>query len=161
MDIEVTVAIRTVAVLIYAFVAISDLRTREAPNTAWIVLLGLGVLGLVVDSISIRDLVGLALVVTIVSVVSVIAFRKGVIGGADAKAVMVLPVIFPRVPGSEVWNGVFGVLLQGLEVLIVVSVVAGIAGLVWQLQLDDDDERGVPFLVPIFISTVALFAIGV
>jgi hypothetical protein len=101
---------------------------------------------------------GLVIVTATVAAVAIGAWRQDLIGGADAKIVMVLPIAFPRLPESGFRSGVLGALLQGFEVVMVVSAVAGLVGLVFISVANhrDVDLGGVPFLVPIFAGVVAL-----
>lgn len=160
LGLDPSLLLRAAGFVVFAAVAASDLRTRKAPNEAWATLLFIGGLALLTDGFLLPEVIGLGIVVTFVSAVALVAFRHRAIGGADAKALMVLPIVFPRLPTREMWNGVFGALLQGLEVVVVVSVAAGLVGLAWQLgraRLDVDDGKEVPFLVPIFVSVAVLW----
>lgn len=153
--------IMVLALIVLASAAVSDLREREAPNRAWIALFALGVAGLWLHDVGLAQLIGLGIVVSFVAFVSITAFLRQWIGGADAKAAMVLPVAFPRLPNREVADGVFGAFTQGFEVLMLVCIVAGLVGLAWQYRLDEEANRGVPFLVAIFAGALAVVALPV
>lgn len=161
MELTLQLGLRVIAVVWFAAAAVADLRTRTVPNAIWVILLAIGAFGLWADGFGPVELAGVAIVVATVSAGAITAFARGWIGGADAKALMLIPVVFPRVPTRDIWTGVLGPLLQGFEVVIVVFTVAGLVGLAWQLALsrasDRRRDRGVPFLVPVCVSVVALF----
>lgn len=147
-----------VGAAVYAAAALDDLGTRSAGNGYWAALFLIGLLQLAVVQPSVGTMFGLAIVTTTVGAVAIDCWRRGLIGGADAKAVVVLPIVFPRSPGSDLRRSVLGTLLQGFEVAMVVSAVAGFVGLgiIAAANRRDVDLDGVPFLVPIFCGVVAL-----
>lgn len=149
--------LRGLAALVYAGAAAHDVRTRRAPDAAWIAIATLGIAALAIEAATLGTIVGVVLLVVVVAIATTVGFSRGFIGGADAKAAMVLPIAFPRLPGTDPASGVFGTLHQGFEVLMVVCAVAGLVGLaISSVGGDDIDERGIPFLVPIFAGVVAL-----
>jgi preflagellin peptidase FlaK len=99
--------LRLVAVPVLGWAAYRDVETRRVPNRTW---LPLGVLGLVLLAVDLWAVVPpttvtdrLVLLRTAISlgVVAPLAYlfwRLGAFGGADAKALIVLAVLFPTVP---------------------------------------------------------------
>jgi preflagellin peptidase FlaK len=98
---------RLLAVPLLAWAAFRDVRTRRVPNWVWYLLGGLGLVLLVADLANrvpfaapyarlelIRTAVSLGLVVPL----SYGFWRIGGFGGADAKALMALAVLFPTYP---------------------------------------------------------------
>ena len=99
--------LRLVAVPLFAWAALRDIRTRRVPNTVWYVLGGLGTLLLLVDLANWYPFAApdtrLHLVQTGVSLLFIAPlgyafWRLGGFGGADAKALMALAVLFPTYP---------------------------------------------------------------
>jgi preflagellin peptidase FlaK len=99
--------LRLVAVPLFGWAALRDVRTRRVPNRVWYVLGGLGIGLLAVDLLTWYPFTGrfgtLRLIQIGVSVFFVAPlgyafWRIGGFGGADAKALMVLAVLFPTYP---------------------------------------------------------------
>lgn len=110
----VTDGLRLVALPVFAWAAIRDVRTRRVPNVTWYPLIGLGVLLLVWDGLRVVEVggltsrlfairVGLSLIV--IAPAGYLFYRLGAFGGADAKALGTIAVLFPTFP--TYW--VFGV----------------------------------------------------
>lgn len=158
--------IRATTLLVFAYVAISDVRSRTAPNRAWTALAIVGALALALELVNTTDrlatVAAVAGVVLIISSIAIVGYQQGLIGGADAKASMVIPIVFPHLPGEAFRKGVFGMLTQGVEVVIWVWIGTAIVGLWWPLSdwVFDADHDGIPVLLPIFIAIVALFAVA-
>lgn len=162
---EVSLFLRACSVFVFAYAAWSDHRTRTAPNAAWGVLLLLGIGALSVDlyshSAPVSAARGVAIVIVGLSSLSLFAWRAGAIGGADAKAVMLIPVVFPKLPGQALEETTFGTLTQGVEGLMLVWVVAGIVGLWWPVKERlGHEQSGIPFLIPIAAAVLSLFAVS-
>jgi preflagellin peptidase FlaK len=99
--------LRLLAVPVLGWAAYRDIRTRRVPNATWVPLglLGVGLLGwslvshlpptTVVDRLV---LLRTALSVGLVAPLGYLFWRVGGFGGADAKALVVLAVLFPTVP---------------------------------------------------------------
>ena len=99
--------LRLLAVPAFAWAAYRDIRTRRVPNKLWVPLAALGVLALALDFSSglpadpfARQLVYLRVGVSVAMVAPLgyIFYRIGGFGGADAKAVLVLALLFPLYP---------------------------------------------------------------
>jgi preflagellin peptidase FlaK len=99
--------LRLLAVPLLGWAAVRDVRTRRVPNWVWAVLAGLGALLLLVDLVSWypfdspRDLLRLTQVgmsLFFVAPLGYFFWRIGGFGGADAKALMALAVLFPTFP---------------------------------------------------------------
>ena len=99
--------LRLIAVPVFAWAAYHDLRTRRVANATWLPLYALGVLFLVVEGWAALSAGGversLFLVRCVVSlgIVAPLGFlfwRLGGFGGADAKALIALAVLFPTYP---------------------------------------------------------------
>jgi preflagellin peptidase FlaK len=101
--------LRLLAVPAFGWVALRDYRTRRVPGRAWYPILALGVVTLGMDTAAAVGGTGpspLYLVrVAFSLVVALLAYafyRIGAFGGADAKAVGALAVLFPTYPAYEV-----------------------------------------------------------
>jgi preflagellin peptidase FlaK len=99
--------LRLLAVPLFGWAALRDVRTRRVPNRVWYVLGGLGIVLLAVDLLRWYPFTGrfgtLRLIQVGVSVLFVAPlgygfWRIGGFGGADAKALMALAVLFPTYP---------------------------------------------------------------
>jgi len=102
---------RLVAVPVFAWAAYRDVETRRVPNRTWLPLAALGVLLLLVESwrITTGDVLGgdparerfflsVAISLGLVAPVGYLFYWFGGFGGADAKALIVLAVLFPTFP---------------------------------------------------------------
>lgn len=97
--------LRLVVVPVLGWAAWRDLRTRRVPNEVWYPLAALGValfgweLLTAASGAAVRRIVyAMALSVGIVVPLAYVFWRVGGFGGADAKAFMVLAVVFPTYP---------------------------------------------------------------
>ena len=99
--------LRLVAVPLFAWAAVRDIRTRRVPNRVWFVLGGLGLVLLLVDLVgwypftTFRDrlrLIQTGVSLFFVAPLGYVFWRIGGFGGADAKALMALAVLFPTYP---------------------------------------------------------------
>ena len=103
--------VRLVAVPVFAWAAYRDVQTRRVPNRTWLPLAALGVLLLLVESwrIATGDVLGgdparerfflsVAVSLGLVAPVGYLFYWFGGFGGADAKALIVLAVLFPTFP---------------------------------------------------------------
>jgi len=103
--------VRLVAVPVFAWAAYRDIETRRVPNRTWLPLAVLGVALLAVESwrISTGDVLGgdpareqfflsVAVSLGLVAPVGYLFYWFGGFGGADAKALIVLAVLFPTFP---------------------------------------------------------------
>ena len=98
--------LRLVAVPAFAWAAHRDVRTRRIPNRLWPPLVAVGVLALALDFAGGLPagfegeiaLLRIAVSVGLVAPLGYVFFRVGGFGGADAKAVIALAVLFPLYP---------------------------------------------------------------
>jgi preflagellin peptidase FlaK len=99
--------LRLLAVPVFGWAAYRDIATRRVPNETWLPLVALGVLLLVVDVRAVLDadafrqrlfLIHLVVSLGLVAPLGYVFWRLGGFGGADAKAVMVLALLFPEFP---------------------------------------------------------------
>jgi hypothetical protein len=100
--------LRLLCLPLFGWAAVRDIRTRRVPNRAWLPLLALGVALLAWDFSSTlwgpqpldADVFALraAISIGVVAPFGVLFWRVGAFGGADAKALAVLCLLFPSVP---------------------------------------------------------------
>ena len=99
--------LRLLAVPAFAWAAYRDIRTRRVPNRLWLPLVALGVLALAFDLAGGLPadpfdrqilLLRVGVSVGLVAPLGYIFYRIGGFGGADAKAVLVLALLFPLYP---------------------------------------------------------------
>jgi preflagellin peptidase FlaK len=111
---------RLLAVPLLGWAALRDVRTRRVPNWVWYVLGGLGAVLLVADLLRAAPFTGryarlelfrVAVSVGLVVPLSYLFWRIGGFGGADAKALMALAVLFPTYPAYYMPPALFGVSL--------------------------------------------------
>lgn len=101
-------ALRLLALPVFAWVALADVRTRRVPRSVWIPLALLGVITLAWDGLRAAEaggivwryefLVPAAISVGIVVPLAYLFWWIGGFGAADAKALLVLAILFPVVP---------------------------------------------------------------
>ncbi|QLD91273.1 prepilin peptidase [Natronomonas salina] len=99
--------LRLVAVPVFAWAAYRDIETRRVPNRTWLPLLVAGVVALAWDGWLVLDqgafsqrlfAVRVVLSLGLVAPLGYVFWRLGGFGGADAKAVISLAVLFPVYP---------------------------------------------------------------
>ena len=109
---------RLLAVPLLGWAALRDIRTRRVPNWVWYVLGGLGAVLLVADLVRLApfgssfarlELTRIALSLGVVVPLAYGFWRLGGFGGADAKALMALAVLFPTYPAYYPPQTLFGV----------------------------------------------------
>ncbi|WP_246049053.1 A24 family peptidase [Natronomonas salsuginis] len=110
--------LRLLAVPVFAWAAARDLRTRRVPNWTWYPLVAVGLIALLWDVLTIGDLTGVQRRLFAVQTVLSLGFvaplgyffwRIGGFGGADAKAIITLAVLFPVYPTYQVLGGTYPV----------------------------------------------------
>lgn len=103
--------LRLLAVPVLAWAAYRDVKTRRVPDRVWPPLFALAVVLFAWDGLTSFAagglawtffLVGAGISLLIVAPVSYLFWRFGAFGGADAKALIVLAVLFPTVPAYQV-----------------------------------------------------------
>ena len=101
--------LRLVAVPVLGWAALRDVRTRRVPNRTWLPLVGVGVVALAWDVLLVSTGFGLRLFALqvglslgLVAPLGYVFWRLGGFGGADAKAVMTLALVFPASPAFYV-----------------------------------------------------------
>jgi preflagellin peptidase FlaK len=100
--------LRLLCLPLFGWAAVRDIRTRRVPNWAWLPLLALGVALLAWDFLTVlwgpRALdagvfaLRAAISIGVVAPLGLLFWRVGAFGGADAKALAVLCLLFPSVP---------------------------------------------------------------
>lgn len=108
--------LRLLAVPVFAWAAYRDVRTRRVPNRTWFPLVAVGIVALAWDGLVVLDATGFerrlfvvqtALSLGLVAPVGYVFWRLGGFGGADAKAVMTLAILYPVYPAFYVIERVF------------------------------------------------------
>jgi preflagellin peptidase FlaK len=97
--------LRLVAVPVLGWAALRDVRTRRVPNRTWLPLVAVGIIALAWDTLLVAGtprqtpfLLRVVLSVGLVAPLGYLFWRVGGFGGADAKAVMTLALVFPANP---------------------------------------------------------------
>lgn len=110
--------LRLLAVPVFAWAAYRDLRTRRVPNWTWYPLVAVGLIALLWDLLTLGALPGfqrrLFVVQTVLSLgfvapLGYLFWRIGGFGGADAKAIITLAVLFPVYPTYYALGGAYPV----------------------------------------------------
>ena len=137
--------LRLLAVPALGWAAWRDVRTRRLPNRLWTPLVAIGVLALVVDAIAHLPMTGvddrLFFVRVGVSLLVLVPLAYGLwwfggFGGADAKALMTLAVLFPTYPVFYLSADAFPLVATTLGVFsLTVLTNAVIVGLAYPLYL--------------------------
>ena len=103
-------ALRLLVVPVFAWAAVRDVRTRRLPNRLWPPLYAFGVLLIAVEAVRFFPFAGfearLFLVQTLISLLFVAPlgyafWYLGAFGGADAKALIAIAIVFPTFPTYE------------------------------------------------------------
>jgi preflagellin peptidase FlaK len=104
--------LRLVAVPVLGWAALRDVRTRRVPNRGWLPLVTVGVVALAWDFLLVAGtprqhlfVLRVVLSVGLVATLGYVFWRVGGFGGADAKAVMTLAVVFPANPAYYLPTG--------------------------------------------------------
>ena len=104
-------ALRLIVVPVFCWAAIRDVRTRRLPNRLWPPLYAFGALLLLWDAVLLWPFAGLdgrwflvrvAVSLLFVAPLGYAFWFLGAFGGADAKALIALAVVFPTFPSYEV-----------------------------------------------------------
>ncbi|MFC6837194.1 A24 family peptidase [Halomarina ordinaria] len=137
--------LRLLAVPVFAWAAYRDLRTRRVSNATWLPLVAVGALALALDALALLDAPGLARRVFVVRLavslglvapLGYLFWRLGGFGGADAKALMTLALLFPSAPAYALGDLVFPLAPGALGVLsLSVLTNAVLVGLAYPLAL--------------------------
>jgi preflagellin peptidase FlaK len=110
--------LRLLAVPVFAWASYRDLRTRRVPNRTWTPLLVIGVIALLWDVVTLAGVPGVSRRLFAVQVIVSLGFvaplgyvfwRLGGFGGADAKALITLAVLFPVYPIYYLLGGAYPV----------------------------------------------------
>lgn len=110
--------LRLLAVPVFAWTAYRDLRTRRVPNRAWLPLVVVGAIALGWDLLALFSGAGIGRRLFVVQTMLSLGFvaplgyvfwRIGGFGGADAKAIITLAVVFPVYPTYYVLGGLYPV----------------------------------------------------
>jgi preflagellin peptidase FlaK len=117
--------LRLVAVPVFAWAAYRDTNTRRVPNRTWYPLVAVGALTLAWDAWLVLDgdafgqqlfLVRVAVSLGLVAPMGYVFWRLGGFGGADAKALMALSVLYPVFPVFYLSSGAYPAVRPTLEV---------------------------------------------
>jgi len=136
--------LRLLAVPVFAWAAYRDVRTRRVPNRTWLPLVAVGVLALAWELLSLgspgveRRLFLVRTVVSLgfVAPLGYVFWRIGGFGGADAKAIITLAVVFPVYPAYELLGGTYPIYAAPLGVFsFTILSNAVLAGLAYPLVL--------------------------
>jgi len=110
--------LRLLAVPVLVWAAYRDLETRRVPNRTWLPLVAVGLLALAWDLFALTGVSSferrLFLIRTLLSLgfvapLGYVFWRIGGFGGADAKAIITLSVLFPVYPTYAVLGGTYPV----------------------------------------------------
>lgn len=112
MDATIPDLLRLLAVPVLGWAAIQDVRTRRVPNRTWYPLVAMGAILLLWDAVSLGlegprfrlFLLRAVLGIGIVGTLAMGFWFLGSFGGADAKAFLVIAVLFPTYPTYEVFG---------------------------------------------------------
>ena len=158
--------LRVLALAIFGYAAWSDLRLRSCPNGVWVVLLAVGIIALAIDATVTSSgtvFASAAVIFIAISALSISAFGQGWIGGADAKAAMSIPILYPKPPGLRPEETLSAALGQGVEIIVWLWIVTAVLGLAWpvtrRLNIGAESD-GIPFLVPLFGAILTLYLSG-
>lgn len=107
--------VRLLAVPVFAWAAYRDVRTRRVPNRTWLPLVAVGVLALAWDLLALTALgtgrqlflIQSAISLGFVAPLGYVFWRIGGFGGADAKAIITLAVVFPVYPAYDVFGATY------------------------------------------------------
>lgn len=137
--------LRLLAVPVFAWAAYRDVESRRVPNRIWLPLLAIGAVALLWDVVGILDettfrrrlfVIRAAFSLGFVAPLGYVFWRIGGFGGADAKAIITLAVLFPVYPVYYALGGAYPVNSAPLGVFsftIVSNTV--LAGLLYPLVL--------------------------
>ena len=140
--------LRLLVVPVFAWAALRDVRTRRLPNRLWPPLYLLGAVLLVAEAVSLWPFAGFdgriflvraAISLLFVAPLGYAFWYLGAFGGADAKAMIALAVLFPTFPAYQVAGttlplvgtdlGVFSLTILTNTVLIGLAYPVGLAAL--------------------------------
>ena len=108
--------LRLLAVPVFAWAAYRDLRTRRVPNRTWLPLVVVGIIALAWDLLAVAGSPGFerrlfvvrtALSLGFVAPLGYVFWRIGGFGGADAKAIITLALVFPVYPVYYALGGAY------------------------------------------------------
>ncbi|MFB6228410.1 MAG: prepilin peptidase [Halobacteriales archaeon] len=162
--------LRLLAVPAFGWIALRDYRTRRVPERAWYPILALGVVTLGVDVVAAVGGTGptpLFLVrVAFSLVVALLAYAFhliGAFGGADAKAVAVLAILFPVYPAYEIAGTTFPVVASSARVFSLTILTNGVlAGALYPLAVSVRNalagRRSVAMFVALPVRSSALLS---
>ena len=110
--------LRLLAVPVFAWAAYRDIKTRRVPNWTWLPLVGVGFVALGWDALLVTEMgaferrlfvVRVVLSLGLVAPLGYLFWRLGGFGGADAKAVMTLALVYPAYPVFYLTTGAYPV----------------------------------------------------
>lgn len=119
---------------VWAYAAYSDLKTRRAANWIWLVLVTLASIQVVyTETISVGHLL---ITIPVVYPLAWILYDRGLIGGADAKAFFVVPLLYPMLTPfilvtTTLWALPWAFYSGDREIPLLVPLASGIATVVF------------------------------
>jgi preflagellin peptidase FlaK len=156
--------LRLLAVPVFALAAYRDVRTRRVRNELWLPLVVLGAVLFVADGVAALSdpfrtrqfLVHAAVSLGVVAPLGYLFWRLGGFGGADAKAIMTLALLFPEFPLYYLPGLVFPVVRPPLGVLsMTVLSNTVLVGLAFPVALAVRNLLGGHVALPMFIGRPA------
>ncbi len=102
MDILLGLVITVFVFLLLLFAAVRDYQTREVSNWVWLV--GLFCLPFTIFRVGVAGLLlQYGLQVLLVFIIILVGFQRGVLGGADGKAVLIISLLYPWIILDPLW----------------------------------------------------------
>lgn len=162
--------LRLLAVPLFAVAAVSDWRYRAIPNMIWGAVAILGLAALALDGIastggaSWTPVINAAVGFAVVAPAAYVAWGRGMFGGGDAKALMVLALALPVAPvelASSPPAGLFvlTVLLNAVILQVPPTIYAGVLTLT-DIRPDAWENMEVPFIIYIFGGVMVAVVYG-
>lgn len=155
MALEITVA-RLIAfaciVAILTICSILDLRERRVSNE--IIIVGL-IVGLVLDIASGHIISAFPLhliALSFATILVVILFRIGAIGGADAKSVVIVSLVSPGIEFSTMENQIF----EGILGCAIMLFIMFLFGYIYQVMKKDSHNRATPLIPFLLVGYLAM-----
>ncbi len=139
-------------VVMLTIYSIMDLRERRVSNET--IIAGI-IVGLVLDTASGHIISALPLhliALSFATIVVLILFRLGAIGGADAKSVVTVALVSPGIEFSIMENQVFEGIL-GCAIMLFIML---LFGYIYQVMMKDSHSRTTPLIPFLLIGYLAI-----
>lgn len=155
-----TDVLRLLTVPVFAWIAWQDYRTRRIPARTWYPLTAFGVVLLILDAGRFIGtphfrlfLLRVALSLGVIIPLAIVFHRIGGFGSADAKAFMVLAVLFPIFPAYHLGDHILPLVVPAIGVFSLTIITNGvIAGLLYPLGLATTNLLANRFTPRIFVA---------